>query len=225
MLLIRNGLREEDADAFLTELRLEFLQGALNGEQARRAFCAKQAKHLSTRHEGRVSSEKDSRKWRLILETVVLGVAGNAVFDLLKSTGPQLLDQLSSLVNEVSLSARAQSVPHESARALRYIAPTGNVTRKLYSGPTPSVLIANLSKIRDPVEIAHKIATAIPRLNEAKLRRQLSGHEPSTSERHDSWIDHVAGPGYVVLDWSLTDDEPRRILDLHLLELVLYGAG
>jgi hypothetical protein len=47
LLLVRHGLTEAQADAFLQELRAEFLRGALNDQQARDAFYRHHAEKLA----------------------------------------------------------------------------------------------------------------------------------------------------------------------------------
>lgn len=72
-LLVRLGLRDEEADEFIEKLREEFLRGGLRDERDRREFCR-------TRLAG---DRRTNRFWEGI-ETVLLGTAGNALWSVLQ---------------------------------------------------------------------------------------------------------------------------------------------
>jgi tetratricopeptide (TPR) repeat protein len=79
MRLIEAGLRGDEADELLDQLKSEFERGALGDEQEYRRFLRQQVKELKVN-----PTPARGEKWQNRLETVLLALFSSGLYDLLK---------------------------------------------------------------------------------------------------------------------------------------------
>jgi len=82
MLLIKIGLSEEEADAFLDRLSEEFSEGLIDDERTRFAFIEREIAQLAKNERSKTTNVA---RMRDAICAIVLGAAGSALWDLLKA--------------------------------------------------------------------------------------------------------------------------------------------
>lgn len=94
ILLIRHGLSEKQADAFLEALQIEFERGSLKDHEGRHAFYRHRFNELKNLDERGPSAANNKNELHIIIEAITLGVAGNIAYDVLNSEAGLVNDLL-----------------------------------------------------------------------------------------------------------------------------------